>query len=51
VHANKLRKFHVRVQGCNVISESDVDFGRVLVPNVFIGTLNPTHFTLLPLTF
>jgi len=32
VHANKIRKFNVRVQGCNVISESDDDFGRVLVP-------------------
>lgn len=32
VHANKMRKFHVRVQSCNVISESDDDFGRVLVP-------------------
>ena len=34
VHANKIRKFHVRVQGCNVIviSDGDSDFGRVLVP-------------------
>ena len=32
VHANKMRKFQVRVQGCNVISDSDTDFGRVFVP-------------------
>jgi len=34
VHANKMRKFHVRVQSCNIISEIDVDFGRVLVPAI-----------------
>jgi len=34
VHANKMRKFHVRVQGCNIISENDDDFGRVLVPAI-----------------
>jgi len=32
VHANKMRKFHIHVQGCNVISEADSDFGRVIVP-------------------
>jgi len=32
VHANKIRKFHVRVQGCNVISDGASDFGHVLVP-------------------
>ena len=32
VHANKMRKYNVRMQGCNVISENDADFGRVLVP-------------------
>ena len=32
IHANKMRKFHVIVQSCNIISENDVDFGRVLVP-------------------
>jgi len=32
VHANKMRKFHIRVQRCNVISEADSDFGRVIVP-------------------
>jgi len=34
VHANKMRKFHVRVHSCNIISENDVDFGRVLVPAI-----------------
>ena len=32
VHANKMSKFHVRVQSCNIISENDVDFSRALVP-------------------
>jgi len=32
VHANKMRKYNVRVQSCNVISDCDEDFGRVLVP-------------------
>ena len=32
VHANKMRKFHIHVQGCNVISEADSDFGRVIAP-------------------
>jgi len=25
-------KFHVHVQSCDIISENDVDFGRILVP-------------------
>jgi len=33
VHANKNRKFNVRVLCCNVISDNDVDFGRILLPN------------------
>ena len=33
VHANKMRKFNVHVCGCNVITDSDVDFGRILVPD------------------
>lgn len=32
IHANKMRKYTARVQGCNVISEHDDEFGRVLVP-------------------
>jgi len=32
VHANRIREFRARVYGCNVISENDTDFGRVLVP-------------------
>lgn len=32
VHANKIRKFVARAHGCGVISDSDVDFGRVLQP-------------------
>jgi len=34
VHANKMRKFYVRVHSCNIISENSVDFGRVLVPAI-----------------
>ena len=33
VHANKIRKFNVRVQGCNLISDNEVDFSRILLPN------------------
>jgi len=32
IHANKMRKFRVRVQSCKVNSVCDDDFGRVLVP-------------------
>ena len=32
VHANKMRKFHVRVQSCDITSSNNVDFSRVLVP-------------------
>jgi len=42
VHANKMRKFHVRVQSCNIISENDVDFGRVLVPAIDEGDVLPS---------
>ena len=33
VHANKMREFHARIQSCNIISDNDVDFGHVVVPN------------------
>lgn len=33
MHANKMRRFVARVQGCGVIAESDVDFGRIVVPD------------------
>jgi len=33
VHANKMRKFNVRVQGLNVISEMDDQFGRIRAPD------------------
>jgi len=32
IHANKISKFVARVHGCGVISDGDVDFGRVLQP-------------------
>ena len=32
VHANKIRRYMARVQGCGVIADSDTDFGRVLIP-------------------
>ena len=32
VHANKIRQFVVRVQGCGVIAGKDAEFGRVLTP-------------------
>ena len=32
VHANKVRRYMARVQGCGVIADSGTDFGRVLIP-------------------
>ena len=32
VHANKIRRFVARVNGCSVINECDSDFGHVLTP-------------------
>ena len=32
IHANKMRQFVTLVQGCGVVAENDVEFGRVLVP-------------------
>jgi len=34
VHANKMCKFNVLVQGCNVICDGDTNFGCALVPDV-----------------
>ena len=34
VHASIMCKLHVHVQSCDIISENDVDFGRVLVPAI-----------------
>lgn len=33
IHANKIRKFVARANGCGVISQNDSDFGKVLQPN------------------
>ena len=32
VHANKIRRFVARVNGCSVINECDSDFGRIVIP-------------------
>ena len=32
IHANEIRKFITRVQGCGIIADCDVDFDRVLSP-------------------
>jgi len=34
MHANKMRHFIARVQGCGVIAECDTEFGKVLSPEV-----------------
>ena len=34
IHANKMRHNTARVQGCGVIAEHDVEFGKLLSPNV-----------------
>jgi len=33
LHANKMRQFVARIQGCGVIAECDFDFGRIVVPD------------------
>ena len=42
VHANKMRKFHTRVQSCDNISANDVDFRRVLVPATIESDVLPS---------
>ena len=32
IRANKMRQFVTPVQGCGVVAENDVEFGKVLVP-------------------
>ena len=34
LHTNKMRQFVARIQGCGVIAEADVDFGRIVVLEV-----------------
>ena len=34
LHANKMRQFVARIQGCGVIAECDFDFRRIVVPDV-----------------
>ena len=40
LHANKIRHFVARIQGCGVIAYDDNDFGQVLVPNVVTDASN-----------
>ena len=46
-HANKMRHFVARVNGCSVINECDVDFGNVAVMgiNYFKSSLTTTTFS------
>jgi len=37
MHANKMRHFIARVQGCGVIAECDTEFGKVLSPEVVVN--------------
>jgi len=34
LHANKMRHFIARVQGCGVIAKCDAEFGKVLSPSI-----------------
>jgi len=44
VHANKIRRFVARVQGCGVIADKDhVEFGRVLTPVPAVASLLPSQ--------
>jgi len=43
IHANKMRHFIARVQGCGVIAECDTEFGKVLSPeNVLNESVMPS---------
>jgi len=37
MHANKMRHFVARIQGCGVIAECDTEFGKVLSPEVVVN--------------
>ena len=37
MHANKMRHFVARIQGCGVIAENDTEFGKVLSPEVVVN--------------
>jgi len=37
MHANKMRHFVARIQGCGVIAECDTKFGKVLPPEVVVN--------------
>ena len=43
VHANKVRRFVARVQGCGVIADKDVEFGRVLTPVPVVTSVLPSR--------
>jgi len=43
VHANKVRRFVARVQGCGVIADKDVEFGRVLTHVPVVTSVLPSR--------
>jgi len=43
VHANKIRQFVARVQGCGVIAEKDAEFGRVLTHVPVVSSVLPSQ--------
>jgi len=43
VHANKIRQFVARVQGCGVIAEKDAEFCRVLTPVPVVSSVLPSQ--------
>jgi len=43
IHANKIRKFIARVHGCGVISDRDMEFGRVLQPVSVVCDSKPSE--------
>jgi len=42
IHANKIHKFDAGVHGCRVLSDGDVDFGRVLQPENDVCVSKPS---------
>jgi len=42
VHASVMCKFHVHVQSCDIVSENNVDFGRIIVPATVESGVSPS---------
>ena len=48
IHANKMRRFVTRVQGCGVVAENDADFGKLSVHESVAGEVELQSVRLKP---